>query len=156
MEMYSNTDQIPSWFWPVWGVLMIFFIACMWRIYTKCKEPGWAALVPIYNLFVMCRMVRKPRIFTFMVIGMVIYFLGFFLMAGGNSLGIPLTIIAGIGLLVLGIMLYHGLSQAFGQGAGFTVGLILLSVVFIPLLAFGNYEYVLDKAPAAGGEVLDA
>ena len=40
------------------------------------------------------------------------------------------------------IMIYHNLSLSFGKGAGFTVGLILLGIVFLPLLAFGDAEYV--------------
>ena len=42
------------------------------------------------------------------------------------------------------IMLNIALSESFGKGAGFGVGLTLLPFIFAPLLAFGDAEYVSD------------
>lgn len=156
MEMYSNYDELPTWFWPVWAIVMVFFIVCLWRIYAKCKEPGWAAIVPFYNIYVWARMIKKPQLFTYILIAIGVYILGFILTVSVGALAGILVAVGGIAMFVIMIMMYHGLSLAFGQGAGFTVGLILLSIIFIPILAFGNYEYVLDKSQAAGSEVLDA
>jgi hypothetical protein len=36
----------------------------------------------------------------------------------------------------------HGISTNFGKDSGFTVGLVLLPFVFIPILAFGSSEYL--------------
>lgn len=44
--------------------------------------------------------------------------------------------------IVIIIMVYHQLSLSFGKDVGFTIGLILLSIVFIPLLAFGDAKYI--------------
>ena len=36
-------------------------LAAMWRVYAKAAAPGWAALVPIYNVIVLLRIgLRSP------------------------------------------------------------------------------------------------
>ena len=30
--------------------IIIFIIASMWRVFTKAGQPGWAVLIPIYNV----------------------------------------------------------------------------------------------------------
>ena len=33
--------------------LLIFCVAVMWKVFCKAGEPGWASLIPFYNLYVM-------------------------------------------------------------------------------------------------------
>ncbi|HUG89954.1 MAG TPA: DUF5684 domain-containing protein, partial [Planctomycetaceae bacterium] len=42
------------------GVLVLI-IAGVWKTFTKAGEPGWAALIPIYNVVVLCRIAGKPE-----------------------------------------------------------------------------------------------
>jgi hypothetical protein len=43
------------------GVLVaLLVIAGLWRVFTKAGKPGWAALVPIYNLIVLLQIAGKP------------------------------------------------------------------------------------------------
>ena len=100
-------------------LLMILLVVSNWKIYEKAGQPGWAALIPIYNIVVLFKIVNKPLWWIFM----------FF---------IP------IANIIFMIKLYHALSLAFGKGTGFTVGLILLGIVFMPILAFGDAKYVLN------------
>src|SRR5207247_3757401 len=44
----------------VWVALAILMIAALWKIFVKAGEPGWAAIVPIYNLIVILKIVGKP------------------------------------------------------------------------------------------------
>jgi hypothetical protein len=134
----------------------VFAIICQWRIYTKCGEPGWSCLIPIYNMYVMCKMVKRPELFKYFLIAFAVYFVGAIAMAMSPGIGGLLLAVGAIGILVVYIMIFNALSAAFGQGAGFTVGLILLSVVFMALLAFGNYNYVLNNENSASGDMLDA
>jgi len=106
-------------FYTVYGLLMILMIATQWKIYTKAGQPGWACLVPIYNLIILFKIVKKPGW----------WFLMFF---------IPFV------NFVFLIKLTHALSVAFGKGAGFTFGLIFFGVIFQAILAFGDSEYVLN------------
>ena len=43
--------------------------------------------------------------------------------------------------IIIGIIVANDLSNAFGHGLGFTLGLIFLSPIFMLILAFGSSEY---------------
>ena len=92
-------------------------IASLWTIYSKAGQPGWAAIVPIYNVIVLLEIVGKPWWWLFLML-------------------IPI-----VNIVIL-VMVYHNLSLSFGKEGGFTVGLILLGIVFFPILAFGDAKYV--------------
>jgi hypothetical protein len=94
----------------------VFLIVCLWKIYTKAGEPGWACIVPIYNLVILLKIVNKPWWWLLLML-------------------IPLV------NAIIFIMVYHRLSLSFGKGAGFTVGLLFLSIVFFPILAFDKSTY---------------
>ena len=94
----------------------VVIIASLWRIFSKAGQPGWAAIIPIYNLFVMMQICNKPP-----------YWMVFFFIPFVN--------------LVAGILMANALSRSFGKGVGFTVGMILLPIVFYPLLAMDNEPY---------------
>ena len=97
-------------------------IVSMWKVYTKAGQPGWASIVPIYNIVVLLKIVGKP------VWWIVLMF-------------IPLV------NLVICIIVVIALAKSFGQSGGFAAGLLLLGFIFFPLLAFGKSQYV--GAPAA-------
>jgi hypothetical protein len=95
----------------------------MWKIYEKAGKPGWAAIVPIYNIIVLLEIVGKPLWWILLLI-------------------FPCTSI------FISIWLLNLLSKSFGQSEGFTVGLFFLPFIFFPLLGFGNYQYL---GPAGAG-----
>jgi hypothetical protein len=98
-------------------------IASMWKVYAKAGKPGWAALIPIYNLVVLLQIVRKP-----------LWWIAMFI--------IPL-----VNFIFL-ILLYIELAKAFGKSGGFAAGLIFLAIIFFPILGFGSSQYVYgDGAP---------
>ena len=101
----------------------VFMIVCWWIVFTKAGQPGWAILLPVYNFLIMLKIAGKPWWWVFSLLLVIIPFVGMLLM------------------LVVLILMYHGISTKFGKGAGFTVGLVLLSIVFIPILAFGDATY---------------
>jgi len=111
--------------------IIILMIVSFWKIYVKAGEPGWACIIPIYNIIVMLKIAGKPWWWLFL-------------------LCIPIVNI------IFAIMMYNGLSKNFGQGAGFTVGLILLGIVFWPMLAFGDYQYNAIAVAAGKDQPLDA
>ncbi len=96
--------------------LIVLMLVSIWKIYEKAGKPGWAAIVPIYNLIVLLEIVRKPLWWIILLL-------------------IPVVNI------IFCIIVSHRLSRSFGQGIGFTIGILLLSCVFFPLLAFGEYQY---------------
>ena len=103
--------------------LWIFFAIVGWKIFEKAGQPGWAALIPFYNLYVYTQIIRRPPWW------MILYFAGI------------VPFIGAIGLLILSIVDSVRLSRVFGKPDVFAVGLIILSILFYPILAFGNSEY---------------
>ena len=91
-------------------------IAGGWKIFSKAGQPGWASIVPIYNTWVMLKITGKPG-----------WWLILFLIPFVN--------------IIFSIWTLNMLSKSFGKDEGFTVGLTLLSPVFIPLLGFGSATY---------------
>ncbi len=104
-------------------VLGVFMIVCWWIVFTKAGEPGWAILIPVYNFLIMLKIAGKPWWWVFSLLLVIIPIVGMLLM------------------LVVMILMYHGISTKFGKSAGFTVGLVLLPIVFVPILAFGDAKY---------------
>jgi len=121
MENYDTPGYSPFHFSPtlitIWLVVVVIEIIGLWKIFTKAGKPGWAALIPIYNAFVLLDIVGKPGWWFLLML-------------------IPCVNI------VIVIIVINALSKSFGQGAGFTVGLIFLGFIFYPLLGFGDYKYV--------------
>ena len=101
----------------VYIAVLVLMIVSMWKIFTKAGQPGWASIIPIYNIYVLLQIVGKPGWW------LVLFF-------------IPLV------NMVIGIIAMIALAENFGKGGGFSVGLILLGVVFFPILAFGGAQYV--------------
>jgi hypothetical protein len=121
---YSSQGEAPGpLFWIFWLAFTILMIAACWKIYTKAGQPGWAAIIPIYNLYIWCKIVGRP---AWWIILMFIPFVNF----------------------IIGIILCIDLAKSFGKGVGFGIGLLLLGIIFFPILGFGSAQY---QGPAAGG-----
>lgn len=103
----------------IYLAVIVLAIIGLWRTFEKAGQPGWGAIIPIYNLYLMTQIAQKPGWWVIM----------FF---------IPLVNI------VFNIMLSHEISKKFGQNVGFTIGLVLLPCIFYPILGFGNYSYQKD------------
>ena len=96
--------------------VIILMIAGMWKIFVKAGKPGWAAIVPIYNLVVLLEIVGKPIWWIILMI-------------------IPL-----VNIIVYIIVLIE-LAKRFGKGIGFALGLLFLPFIFFPVLGFGSAQY---------------
>jgi len=93
----------------------------LWFLFVKAGEPGWAAIIPVYNYLIAIKIAGKQWWFLLLML-------------------IPVV------NLVIYIMILHGLSKNFGKGAWFTVGLFFFRFIFIPILGFGKAQYVGDKS----------
>ena len=94
----------------------LMLIVAMWKVFTKAGQPGWASLIPIFNIYIWCKIVGRPG---WWVILMLIPFVNF----------------------IVAIILCIDLAKSFGQGVGFGIGIILLSIIFLPILGFGSAQY---------------
>jgi hypothetical protein len=96
--------------------IAILVIAGMWKTFEKAGKPGWAAIVPIYNLVVMLEIAGKP---LWWIILCLIPFVNF----------------------VVFILIMIAFAEKFGKSAGFGIGLAFLGFIFFPMLGFGDAQY---------------
>ena len=104
--------------------VVVILIASVWKVFTKAGQPGWAAIVPIYNVVVLLKTAGKP-----------VWWLILFLVPFVN--------------IVILFIVYISLAKSFGKGGGFGIGLVLLPFIFFPVLAFGNAQYKSSLSAAA-------
>jgi len=102
--------------------LVVLIIAGVWKTFVKAGQPGWAAIIPFYNIYIMLKIANKPGWWLLL----------FF---------IPVVNI------VIGIIVAIEIAKAFGQGAGFGIGLAFLGFIFYPILGFGDAKYQGVPAP---------
>lgn len=91
-------------------------IAGMWKLFVKAGQPGWAAIVPIYNTYVMTQIVGRP----------ILWFI--------------LTFVPCVNFVAM-VLIMIDLAKSFGKSTGYAIGMILLPFVFIPMLGFGDAQY---------------
>lgn len=101
-------------------VISVISIIANWKIFTKANKPGWASIIPFYNMYTQ------------------------FEIAGMNG-WMFLLLLVPIVNVVIAIMLYVNLAKAFGKSTGFAIGLIFLNFIFTLILGFGSAEYVGKK-----------
>jgi hypothetical protein len=94
--------------------VIVLCLAGMWKTFVKAGQPGWAAIIPIYNVIVLCQVAGKEWWWVFIYIC------------------VPI-----VGALLVNI----AVAEKFGQGAGFGIGLTCCGFIFWPILGFGSSQY---------------
>lgn len=120
----------------VWLAVVVVAVIAMWKVFVKAKQPGWAAIVPIYNFYILLKIVGRPT-----------WWLAFLLVA-------IIPVVGSIALAVVGLLLAMDLAKSFGKSTTFgIVALWLFSIVGYLMLGFGDAKYlgpsVSSSAPAA-------
>jgi len=113
-------------FTVLYFAVIIFVLAGIWKTLAKAGQPGWAAIIPIYNLIVLLQVAQKP-----------LWWIILFFIPVANIVAILMVMIA--------------IAQNFGKGAGFGLGLAFLGFIFWPILGFGDAQYRGTPAPATAG-----
>ena len=94
--------------------IFAFVIAGLWKLFVKAGKPGWAAIIPVYNIIVMHEIVGREawKIVLYFVPLVNIYFF---------------------------ITLYISLAKSYGKyGIGNYLAVIFLGFIFIPLWGLSN------------------
>ncbi len=120
-------------FWAIGLAIAVLMIIATWKVFAKASRPGWAAIIPIYNIIVLLDVAGKP-----------IWWIILFLLA-------PIPIAGPIIVFVVSLLVNLALAQNFGKSAGFGVGLWLLPIIFMPILGFGDAQYSGAPKPTAAG-----
>ena len=118
-------------YWIAMILLAVLYIAGMWKVYTKAGKPGWAAIIPIYNLVVLMEVAGRPGWWVLLLL-------------------IPVVNIVVLAMVSIDV------AASFGKGTGFGIGLWILGFIFYLILGFGDAQYVgpaaAPGAPPAGGQ----
>ena len=96
--------------------LTVVIFAGFWKMFEKAGEPGWAGIIPIYNLYVLVR-----------ISGNTWWWFALFFVPVINFFAT-----AKVSIDVAG---------KFDKGVLFGLGLTFLSFIFYPVLGFGDYQY---------------
>ena len=94
----------------------ILLAIAMWKVFTKAGKPGWACIIPIYNVIVLLQIAKRP----------VWWFL--------------LFLVPVVNFIII-IVVSIDIAKAFGKGAGFGLGLAFLGPIFYPILGFSDAAY---------------
>ena len=124
---------ISAYFGVIILIVLVFIIAG-WRLFSMAGKPGWAIIIPFYNLYIYTQIIQRPGWWI------LLYF----------SIAIPA--VGALALVFLSIVDQLRLAKVFGRSAGFGVGLILLGWVFFPILAFSGSQY--DSHRVVEGELI--
>ena len=117
--MYYNSDMVTSssgldfntamtifkTYAAVGGVLGLVMLVSTWKVYKKAGKPGWASIVPIYNIIVLLQICDLP-----------LWYLALLFLPFAN-------------IYVL-FKMYIELAHKFGKSTGFGIALIFFSFVF--------------------------
>jgi hypothetical protein len=109
----NELGLIPIIIFAYLGLTFLVVLISWFKIFSKSGQAGWKALVPFLNLFVFTKISQKP------VWWIIIY------------------LILPIGYVLLSFQV----AKLFGKNLIFSIGLLLLPIVFFPLIAFGKSEY---------------
>ena len=126
------------------GVFLVTYLICiaawvagLWKVFTKAGRPGWAAIVPFYNVYVLLEIAGRPTWWlVFYVLSVVVFFI---------------PPVSGLILLVLGIIVGIDVARKFGKGTGFGIGLGIVPYIFYPILGWGGARYEGAGASGAAG-----
>ena len=109
-------------------ILGAIYVVANWKIFEKAGQPGWAAIIPIYNIIVMLDVQGRPK---WWIIWYLIPFVNY---------------VSGVVMFIIQCLDY---AKRFGKDGGFVAGLILLNPIFLLILAFGSAQYQGASAAAA-------
>jgi hypothetical protein len=116
-------DALIWWIVPAIVLVGIVVLVSTVMVYVKAGQPGWAAVVPFYNMWVLAEIGDKP---------------GWWGLAAAFAGAIPC-----VGFIIqvaLTIMISIGVANAFDRGTLFGLGLFFMPFIFYPILAFGGED----------------
>ena len=129
LELINNLDKYKT--GDISTISIVYYVLvviAMYRIFTKAGQAGWKSLIPIYNYYILCKIVHYS--FFIVVFSIVIMFIPIV----GTLIGL---ILLAISILIIN----YKLSKRFGHGILFTIGLLLFQPLFYLILGFGSSKY---------------
>ena len=100
----------------VYLAIIVLELVAMWKLFVKAGKPGWASIIPIYNVIVMLEIAKKPWWYLLLMLVPIVNF-------------------------VIAIMVTIDFVKAYGKDTGFAVLTIFFAPIMYPILAFGDSQY---------------
>ena len=118
---YETTTTMPA-ISPViliiYLAIIVFEIVAIWKLFAKAGQPGWASIIPIYNIIVLLRIVKM------------------------DWWHILIMLFVPFAAVVYSIIVNYKVAMVFGKDTGFGILCVFFPVIMFPILAFGSSEYV--------------
>ncbi len=116
-ETYAVAAGILMVYWVIALVIAVVCLVGMWKMFVKAGKPGWGAIIPFYNTYCL------------------------FEMSFGTGWLFLLLFVPCVNAVIM-IVMWIKLAQAFGKGAAFGVGILFLPFIFLPMLGFGDAQFI--------------
>lgn len=120
LEKYNVYDMYKSYNTTEFNIgamiVSVLLIIAMWKIFEKAGEAGWKAVIPLYNIYMLCKI------------------------ADGSGWKALLLLIPIVNIIYYIILMFK-LAKSFGKGILFSLGLLFLPNLFTLILAFGKAQY---------------
>lgn len=117
----STSAATGGFLFVVYLVLIVAVIAAYWSLFEKAGEAGWKAIIPIYNMYVLCQIAGRNGLWF---LGMLIPFVN----------------------IIIWLIISIDLAKHFGKSTAFgVVGLWLFSIIGLLILGYGDAKYVGPK-----------
>ncbi|RJQ47703.1 MAG: signal peptidase I [Gaiellales bacterium] len=107
---------MSAFWWIIVIAWVVFVVVSMWKVFEKAGQPGWGAIIPIYNVYLLLMIAGRPAWWLILML-------------------VPVVNI------VVELIVSIDIAKNFGKGTGFGLGLFFLGAIFFPILAFGDAVY---------------
>lgn len=116
-------------------IVYIVWKVAYWKIFSKAGEKGWKSLIPIYDQYVLCRIVGVSPWWLLIcaAVGILSSISGFFA---------TLFVAANI---YFSILVAISLARSFGKSDGFGIVTFFFQLICFCILGFGKSEYLGPK-----------
>lgn len=125
-------------------IITMISILALWKIFKKANKPGWFALVPFYNAFVLFEIIGMSPLWLLVLF--VIYFFDYFLpLFIPTFFFVPFLFLPFLFSVVIVwyiiICTMINLGRSFHKDSAFLIGSIFIPYIFFMILAFGKDTY---------------
>jgi hypothetical protein len=112
--------------WVFSFIFWLIIILAFWQVFVKAGRPGWAAIIPVYNIYVLLKIAGRPG-----------WWLLLYLVPVVNC--------------VVSLVVSIDVAKSFGKSTLFgVVGLWIFSVIGYMILGYGDAIYRGPSASAPG------
>ncbi|MBQ7802287.1 hypothetical protein IJ380_00225 [Candidatus Saccharibacteria bacterium] len=125
-------------------IAYILMIIAWWKIFEKAGEAGWKSLIPIYNVYILCRIINFNFWYYIILVPVLLGILGAIFKEG--FLGSLVGFATGLYTLWVEVFTAIKLGRAFKKSTLFKLGLIFFPNIFALILGFGLSKYHGKKA----------